>query len=161
MTRSCLVCSHPDAVEINEALIVEGVPNRRVAARYELSETTVRRHREHIPELLVEASNHESIYGAEEILGKIEDLQRETLEQLEGAKGEDDRRLVLHAIREARHNLELVAKVRQLINDAPQINIALSPEWIRVRGVIVGALEEHPEARGSVLRAIEGVTKGS
>src|SRR5918993_579791 len=37
----------------------------------------------------------------------------------------------------------------------------ISPEWLELRTVIVGALEPYSEARGAVLQAIEGSDNGS
>jgi hypothetical protein len=36
----------------------------------------------------------------------------------------------------------------------------LNPEWLELRAVIVGALDAHPDARGVVLRALEGASNG-
>jgi FixJ family two-component response regulator len=55
MGRICTRCSHPQRQEIDRALVA-GRGNRRIAARYGLSENALRRHRgEHIPELLLQA----------------------------------------------------------------------------------------------------------
>ena len=40
------------------------------------------------------------------------------------------------------------------------MNLNVSPEWLELRAVIVGALEPHPAAHRAVLRALEGVGKG-
>jgi hypothetical protein len=40
------------------------------------------------------------------------------------------------------------------------VNVLVSPEWLELRAVIVGALEPHSEACGAVLKAIEGVSNG-
>src|SRR5829696_379089 len=154
MGRICTVCNHDDALEINEALIIEGASLRDIARRYEVSKDAVQRHQAHIPQLLVDASRHTDAFEADSILLRIEELQRETLEQLEAAKEGDegivDRRLVLQAIREQRSNIELAAKVRQLIHAAPQINIINSSQWIELKSVIFSALEEFPEAKEAV-----------
>jgi FixJ family two-component response regulator len=58
MGRICTCCSHPQRREIDQAL-VQGRDNRRIAARYGLSENAVRRHRaEHIPELLLKGHHY-------------------------------------------------------------------------------------------------------
>jgi hypothetical protein len=97
-------------------------------------------------------------------LAGIERLERETLEQLEAAKDEGDRRVVLSAIREQRGNIELVARIRQLIDERPVTNIVLSPEWVRIRGAMIEALEPYQEARIAVagrLLELEGSSDGS
>jgi MinD-like ATPase involved in chromosome partitioning or flagellar assembly len=138
---------------INEALVVEGQSNRAIAGQYGLGRESVRRHRAHIPELLLKARDDLEGYEMDTILRKIEDLERETLEQLEGAKEEDeDRRVVLAAIREQRQNIELLAKVAQLIDQAPKVNMVLiAPQ---VQQVIIQALAPYPQARLAVADAL-------
>jgi hypothetical protein len=55
MPRRCTVCDHPERHSIDEAL-VSGVPYRSVARRFELSESSVYRHKtEHLPAHLLKA----------------------------------------------------------------------------------------------------------
>jgi hypothetical protein len=46
------------------------------------------------------------------------------------------------------------------LDERPQVNVLISPEWLELRAVIVGALEPHSEARGAVLEAIQGIGNG-
>lgn len=57
-------------------------------------------------------------------------------------------------------NLELLAKLLSELDDRPQVKLLVSPEWLELRAVIVAALEPYSEARGAVLRAIEGAGNG-
>ena len=157
----CSVCNHPESFEINEELIVEGASVRDIAGRYGLEKSTVQRHKVHIPGLLVKAREDWQGYEADAILERIERLERETLEQLEAAKTGDevDRRIVLQAIREQRGNIELVAKVKQLIDQAPKTEVVLiSP---RVQQVIVQALAPYPEARKAVADSLAALEEAS
>ena len=160
MPRECTVCAHPDAVLINEAMVVEGKSNRAIASHYGLGREAVRRHKEHIPKLLLKARENLDAYTAASILSKIETLQHETLEQLEGAKDDGDRRVVLGAIREQRANLELVARLMQLINEQPSVTLNLSPAFVQYRTLIVGALDAYPEAQAEVLSALDRALDG-
>ena len=162
MPRQCTVCAHPESLSINEALILEGRSNRAISDQYGLSRDAVRRHKQHIPQLLLNARDLSEEYEAETILQKIEDLQRETLEQLKAAKEEadndGDRGVVLAAIREQRSNLELVAKVSQLIDERPQVNVLIAPQ---VQAAIVAALQPYPEARLAVVEALDELEEPS
>src|SRR5215211_1493204 len=115
---------------------------------------------EHLPKLLVEASRGVEVANADDLLAKVEELRLKAMDVLTQAEEAHDHRVVLAAIDRASKQLELLAKLLGEISDAPQVNIHLHPEWIELRTVIVGALEPHPEARGAVLRAIEGVDNG-
>lgn len=137
--------------------MVEGKGVRHIAKRFGVGYNAVQRHKAHIPELLLKAQENMDAYDAGIILRKIRDLEEETLEQLQGAKDDSDRRYVLAAIREQRGNLELVSRVAKLIGDAPTVNIFNSPQYIQLQTVVVEALQEHPQARSAVVRALEGV----
>jgi hypothetical protein len=62
---------------------------------------------------------------------------------------------------EAVKDLELLAKLLGELDERPVVNLHVSPERLKLRAVIVGALEPYSEARLAVLRAIEGAGNGS
>jgi hypothetical protein len=115
MGRSCTVCSHEDTLAINEALVLEKKSNRRIAAQYGLSEQAVRRHKEHIPQLLVAAAEMQGIEQAEDLLDTMHGLHARTVAILNEAEDKQEIRTALGAIREVRGNLELLARLRHLI----------------------------------------------
>ena len=162
MGQACSVCTHPDSLGINEALVIEGHSNRGVARQFGLHHDAVRRHRKHIPELLVRAAEDFRSYEAASILARVEHLEHETLEVLETLKNEEnpDHRAILLAIREQRANIELIAKVRQLIDQAPQVNILLTQEWVSIENAMFTALKDYPQAAVSVGAAMRELSKG-
>jgi hypothetical protein len=113
--------------------------------------------REHLPALLALARDAERAARADTLLDRIEALHSRTMAILEAVEGTDEHGTALAAIREARRNLELVGEVTRELDRGATINLALNPEWLEIRGVIIAALEPHPTARDSVLRALEGV----
>lgn len=159
MAQPCSVCTHEDVLAINEEMILKRTANRRVAAQYGLSEQAIRRHRQHIPQLLVKASQAMEVAAADALLDRIEDLYAEAKGVLEAGKGESDHRLVLMAIDRAGKQLETLAEMRGELNRQPQVNVALvhHPDYARLREAIVGALEPHPEARWAVAAALRGI----
>jgi hypothetical protein len=162
--RSCTVCSHPEAFAINEAIVGLGeqgkLSNRAITRQYDLSKDAVRRHKEHIPKLLAKALEAEEAAAADDLLKQVRALQTKTLNLLLKAEAAGDLRTALSGIREARGNVELLAKLRGELDERPVVNVLVSPEWLELRAVIVGALEPHPAARGAVLRALEGAGNG-
>ena len=160
MPRSCTVCEHPERVAIDRAL-VGGASNRSLASLHGVSEAAVRRHKaNHLPAKLVMAEKASEIAEAGSLLAQVRDLQARTLAILEGAESTRQHRTALSAIREARSNLELLAKLLGELDERPVVNLNVSPEWLELRAVIVGALEPYSKARGAVLHAIEGVGNG-
>jgi hypothetical protein len=160
MPRRCTVCDHPERHSIDEALVT-GAPYRRVAKRFERSESAVYRHKtEHLPAHLLKAKEVEEAARADDLLDQVRNLQAHALDILERAEKAGDLRTALAAISQARGNLELLGKLAGEIDERPVVNLNVSPEWLELRGVIVGALEPYSEARGAVLSALEGAGNG-
>jgi hypothetical protein len=160
MPRRCTVCDHPERHGIDEALVT-GAAYRSVAKRFELSESSVYRHKtEHLPAHLLRAREVEETARADDLLEQVRHLQAHALDILERAEEAGDLRTALAAISQARGNLELLGKLAGELDERPVVNLNISPEWLEIRAVIVGALEPHPDARGAVLRALESVGNG-
>jgi transposase-like protein len=160
MPRRCTVCDHLEQQSIDEAL-VSGAPYRSVAKRFGLSESAVYRHKsEHLPARLLKARKVEEAASADDLLDQVRYLQSHALDILERAEKAGDLRTALAAISQARGNLELLGKLAGELDERPVVNLTVSPEWLELRAVIVGALEPHPAAHGAVLTALEGAGNG-
>jgi hypothetical protein len=159
--RSCTVCAHPKREGIDRAL-VEGVSAAEISGRYRtVGERAVRRHRSnHLPAKLVMAEKAAEVAEADSLLDQVGDLQRRALAILDTAEAAGELKTALSAIREARGNLELLAKLLGELDERPVVNLNVSPEWLELRAVIVTALEPHPEALGAVVGALEGAESG-
>jgi len=154
LPRKCTVCAHPDAVLINEALVIEGASNRAITRRFELSKDAIRRHREHIPQLLVQALKAEEAANADDLLDKLTGMMGRFERFLDEAeRASDGAEFRAHAAEWRRH-LETLAKIRGQLAQEGNINIHLSAEWIELRAVIVEALEPYAAARAAVMRAL-------
>jgi hypothetical protein len=157
MPRRCTVCDHPDRHSLDEALVT-GAPYRSVAKRFELSESSVYRHKtEHLPAHLLKAREVEDVARADDLLEQVRHLQAHALDILERAEKSGDLRTALAAISQARGNLELLGKLAGELDERSVVNLNVSPEWLELRTVVVGALEPHPVAHTAVLRALEAV----
>jgi hypothetical protein len=160
LPRTCTVCSHLARKAIDEAL-VEGVAFPALAAKYGVSKDALSRHKaKHLPAKLVMAQAAEEVAQADSLLDQVRDLQARAHRILDKAESAGDLRAALGAIREARGNLELLARLLGELNEQPVVNLHLSPEWLELRAVIVTALGPHPEAQESVLRAIKSAGNG-
>jgi transposase-like protein len=160
LPRRCTVCDHPERHSIDEAL-VSGAPYRSVAKRFGLSESSVYRHKtEHLPAHLLKAREVEEAARADDLLDQVRNLQAHALDILERAEKGGDLRTALSAISQARGNLELLGKLAGELDERPVVNLNVSPEWLELRAVIVGALEPHPAAHTAVLRALERAGNG-
>jgi hypothetical protein len=160
MPRSCTVCEHPDREAIDEAL-VGGASNRSLASLYDVSEAAVRRHKaNHLPARLVMAQAAEEVAQADDLLDQMQDLQARTLAILEAAESTNQHRTALSAIREARSNLELLAKLLGELDERPVTNILFSAEWVSVRTAMMEALGSYPQARLAVAERLSELEAG-
>ena len=141
MPRSCTVCTHDARTEIDRALVA-GDTFRHIAARFDTSTGALQRHKaDHLPVKLAKAQEAQEVAQADDLLSQVRDLQIRALAILDKAEEAGELRTALSAIREARGNLELLAKLLGELDDRPQVNVLVSPEWLELRAIIVGALD--------------------
>jgi len=87
-------------------------------------------------------------------LAEVRDLKVKAVKILDTAEGAGDLKTALLGIREARGCLELMFKAEGRIQERPQVNILINPQWIELRTLIVKALEPYPEAKRAVVNAL-------
>lgn len=163
MVRLCTICSHQSRYDIDSILVNRSLAYRDIAGQFGVSKTAVGRHvsEGHISGLIALAADAERAAQADTLLDRIEALQSRTLAILETTRETGEHRTALAAIREARRNLELMGEITRELDCTPTLNLHLNAEWIELRSVIVQALEPHPEARKSFLKAIASASNGS
>jgi hypothetical protein len=154
MPRPCTVCTHKDIEQINKRLL-GGEIYRTIADDTGLSETALKRHKsDHIPAAAARATEAVKVAKADGLLNDIRGLREKAMGILEKAEQSGDLKTALLGIREARGCLELLAKVEGQLNDRPQINILVNPEWVSLRTLIINSLEPYPEAKEAVIHAL-------
>lgn len=159
MGRTCTVCSHKDVEEINKQLL-SGPSLRTIAAQFNLTKTSLIRHREsHIPDLLLKSNDIQNITSADALLARLEEEAGFVRDMREAASAEGDIELALKAVDRALKCVDLYAKIRGLIQTQPQVNLQQvniydNPEWVELRTLIITALDPYPEARAAVVHAI-------
>lgn len=160
MARTCTICAHELQWQIDLEL-VRREPYRNIAKQFRVSTAALSRYtQEHLPAKLLAAQDAEEVADADLLKRELEAEKTDISRLKTKAEDAEDYKTALQACDKALKALELQAKLAQLINEAPTLNLYLSTEWLEVRAVIVGALEPHPEARGAVLAALEGVGSG-
>ncbi len=70
------------------------------------------------------------------------------------SKHADPRELVLKTAQQLTGQTQLLAKLLGQLDERPQVNVLMAPEWIQVRAVLLTALVVHPEARQAVTTAL-------
>jgi len=153
MPLECSVCKHPKREEIDR-LLITGVSLRDIAGQVgQVSKSALAQHKEHLPATLAKAQEAAEIARGDDLLAQLRDLQAKTLGVLNQAS--DDHRLALAAIAQARANIELLGKLLGELRESPTVNILISPEWGRIRGIFLQALSSHPETKVALARALK------
>lgn len=153
--RKCTICSHPEVDKINEAL-VRGDGYRTISRTFSVSEHALKRHaKNHLPKTLAKAKSAKEIANADNLLEKIKNLQEKTLNILRKAEEKGDLKVCLNAIREARENIELLAKLQGELQEGTIINIWENPEWQNVLCIILEELEGYPEIKLRIKERLE------
>ncbi len=160
MPRSCLICQHPDRESIDKALARQ-TSNRELARVYSLSEASIRRHKaNHLPARVARAQEAEDVREALDVVRQLKAINAASLRILKEAREQGKQGTALAAIDRIHKQIELQAKLLGELDDRPQVNVLVSPQWLELRATIVTALERHPQARESVLRAVDGAGSG-
>lgn len=155
MPRVCTVCAHPARRAIDKALVSgESVP--AVAGRYPtLHQRAVQRHKdEHLPLRLVQAAAHEDVREALDIVAQLKAINAASLEVLKQATAAGKGGLVLFAVDRIQKQIELQAKLLGELDDRPQINVLVTPEWHQVRSLLLTTLAPYADARAAVAASL-------
>jgi hypothetical protein len=151
--RRCSICDHPDRREINRE-IVAGVGSTLIASVYGVSEAAVRRHRKN--HLLHEARERlasDPELGNVDVLLEMRNLYRRMGGFLAKAEVADDWPAVKAFHAEARKDLELLAKLTQMLQDGPATVVSVGIDQ-RAQTAILLALDAFPAARVAVADAL-------
>lgn len=174
----CTICSHPQRLEIDKALI-SGVTYREIAQRYNVSKHAVYRHRKngHISKQIanaarkketkqtkdlkatIEEKEHREMVAGETLLQQVDTLKTRALAILDNAEREGTREACL-ALSEVRRTLEFLAKITGELQDGRTavnvtVNLLDSPEF---KQVLVILDEELPtEYRERIARRLYAI----
>ena len=159
MPRICTICSNPEREAIGR-LLVSGAAVRETSSLYRVSEDALSRHKqEHLPAKLVKAQEAAEVAQADDLLREVKALRAKAISLLMQAEKQGDIRTALTGIREARGCLELMAKLQHELDDRPQVNVFLSPDWANVEAAILVALNDQPAAKQRVIDALSRVVR--
>jgi len=157
MPKKCPVCVHGERQEIEKALLGSETLHQ-VAQRFALPKWSLYRHKQrHLPRQLKKAQEAKEMIQADSLLRQMLYLQSRALNILMTAEVAGELKTALGAIREARGNLELLAKLQGELAQEGTINILVMPAWVSLRTIILRTLEPYPEARLKLSQALSEV----
>ena len=150
MARPCSVCASP-AREAVERDLLAGRPVIRIAAETGLAATSIRRHRDkHLGPKLADALARREEIDADKLLDWLTGLHDKTLLGIARTEAKADWGAMRGFIREARANIELLARLAGILDPAPSTFIDA-----RRQTAVLAALSED-ELRALARAAVEG-----
>ena len=110
MAQKCTVCAHAELDKINEQLI-SGIPLDTLAKKYNLTTSSLQRHKKHIPAQLVKAQDAQEVAAADSLMARVAVLNTKAEEIYKRALDADNYTAAVGAVRELRGIMELYAKI--------------------------------------------------
>jgi len=159
----CKVCLHPKKAQIERQIAARDLTMSKAARIVGCHNSTVSRHMRfcvapHVAEIArQEALEKQTI----NVIQQLWQSHQTTQHILEYALSEGEPRVALKALEVEIKQLELTAKLTGQLNETPQVNFLLSPEYVQLKQVIIKALELYPEARQRAARALRDVNDES
>ena len=160
MPRSCTICHHVQRAEIDAALVAGG-SYRDIAGQFHMSKTAVARHAsEHISTAIAKSQEAREEAHALDVVRQLKAINATTVAILREARAEGDPDTALKAIDRIQRQIELQAKLLGDLEDRPQVNILVAPEWVSVRAALLTALAPYGEARAAIATALLALEDG-
>ena len=153
MPMTCTVCAHP-AVNGIDVQLLNRDSLRDIARQHNLSKDALARHKaEHLPAVMVKSAQAREIAHADHLLEEANRLyQVATAIMEETRKNKPD--TALRAIQAGGRLLELLGELLGELNRSTVTNILIAPQWLELRGLLMHALADYPEARARVASAL-------
>ena len=159
MARPCTVCTHEQRAAIEQA-IAAGTSAQKISALFRVSPDAIQRHKtEHVAETLRKAQESADTERALDVVQQLRAINGASLQILQAACQSGDPATALKAVDRIHRQIELQAKLLGELDERPQVNLMVSPEWLAVRSTLLVTLQPYPEARQAVasqLMALEG-----
>ena len=156
MPRTCTVCAHESRADIDKALVA-GTPYRDIALRFSLGVMAVQRHKAHVAQAIVQVQEAKEEAQALDVVKQLKTINASTVAILHEARQQRDPDIALKAIDRIQRQIELQAKLLGDLDERPQVNILIAPEWLAVRAALLVALLPYPDARTAVVEALASV----
>jgi len=147
LARPCSICTHSARAEI-DAKIVSGETFRTIADEYGVSESALKRHKKHISEAVVDAERQKAVSNTARMLKELSRGFDSLARAADHAEAVGDYKTMAHLWKTASDLAKPLLTISgDLPGDGTTVNIYHSPEWVKIRAVILRALEPHPEIR--------------
>jgi hypothetical protein len=159
----CKVCKHPKRSEIEQQIAARSLTTVEAAKIVGCHNSTISRHMYRCVAASVreraqaEANELQSM----NVLDQLRQSHQTTLQILDAALSKGKDRVALKALEVELKQLELNARITGQFSDAPQVNLMMAPEFVKLKQVIVDRLLPYPDARLALSEAFDALAEES
>jgi hypothetical protein len=89
-----------------------------------------------------------------DIVKQLKAINAASVSILHEARLAGNQETALKAVDRVLRQIEFQAKLLGELDDRPQVNVLLAPEWVSIRSTVVSALGPFPEARAAVAQQL-------
>lgn len=156
------MCKHPDREELERKIAAKELSMTAAAKLANSNKATVSRHMRNCVASRVRESMKPEPIKVEglNVVNALTTSHEKTLEILADALREGDRRTALLALQTEIKQLELTAKLTGQLNEAPQLNLLMSPAYVQLKQTLMEKLLPFPEARLALSEALTKLAEG-
>jgi hypothetical protein len=123
VSRYCCACRHPEHAAVDAALLAHTAGYRRIAARFGLKDTSLRRHeREHLGERLRAQKEIEMLKDAASLVAELNRLHAYARRALDAAEAAGDHRAVFLGVDAGGRSIERLMKLTLLASIEERLN---------------------------------------
>ena len=157
MAKACSICAREDVEEINRDLFSGLLTFQQMHEKYHVSVGALHRHKVHTQTQLMEAQAVDMV-DPSSVMERVRDMEARADKLYRDSVKGNDRLNAIRALKELREIVQLCAKLTGELNTQQQVihqHLHVTPEWTRLRAVMLQALQPYPEARAALVAALE------
>jgi hypothetical protein len=159
---ACKLCSYSDRAAIEQKIAARQLSMTAAAKIVGCNKASVSRHMSRcvaakVGEVATATEQREGLNVRNQLLLSHQDLRAIFNDALQHG----DRRSALKALEVELKQLELNAKITGQFSDAPQVNLLMAPEFVKLKQVIVDRLLPFPDARLALSTALDELAEES
>jgi len=146
--NKCKLCSYSNRLSIEKAVATHKLSYTAAGDKVGCSKSAIQRHmKNHVSEKVQKAAN--SIEAAEglDVLKQVIDSHKIVWNIIAQSYQDGDLKTALAACDTETRQLKLAALVSGQLNEAPQVNVLLNPEFVQLKQLIIKTLAPYPDAR--------------
>ncbi len=129
--RKCIPCSHASRLDIDSKMVA-GVSDRAIAGQYQISKSSVSRHRGHIRQAIEQAETDVS----SRLVARLQKLEETAGELLQEARDDADKRTAIAALLAGVKCLEALSRIletKQIEERVRTLEEALAHEQVTIQ----------------------------